>query len=123
MQMMLEARKKAKKEKLKTGGEPEVSKSLLIHSLSIQEVHERPQHVVRVALHLVLVAGVERPFELVQQRRHLSHAVGDAALETDEKRRKDRSIDRANACEVAEINCLCNVGEVLYGCTCFQMYR
>lgn len=56
-----------------------------VDSLSIQEVHERPQHVVRVGLHLVLGVGVERPFDLVQQRRHLPHALGDATLEAAEK--------------------------------------
>lgn len=64
---------------------------LFIHSLSIQEVHEWPQHVVRVGVHLVFVVVIERPFDLVQQGRHLSHAIVDAALETTEEKENDQS--------------------------------
>lgn len=59
--------------------------TLVMNSLSIQKIHEWPQHVVGVSLHLVFVAVVQRTSDLVQKRRHLSHAVVDATLETDEE--------------------------------------
>lgn len=69
-----------------------------VYSLSIQEVHERPQHVVGVGLHLVLRVGIERSFDLVQQRRHLTHALSDAALKAAEKHDECQSF-----------NCKCTV--------------
>lgn len=55
------------------------------HSLPIQKVHQGPQHVVRVGFHLVLGVGVERTFNLVQQRRHLTRALADTSLEAEAK--------------------------------------
>ena len=51
-----------------------------VHSLPVQEVHEGSEHVVQVGLGLVLTA--QRTLDLVEQRRHLTHAVVDAHLET-----------------------------------------
>lgn len=59
--------------------------TLVMNSLSIQKIHEWPQHVVGVSLHLVFVAVVQRTSDLVQKRRHLSHAFVDATLETVEE--------------------------------------
>ncbi len=54
-------------------------------SLCIQEVHQWPQHVIGVGLHLVTGVGVYGTLDLVQQTGHLTHAVINAALETTEE--------------------------------------
>lgn len=63
--------------------------NISIHSLSIQEIHQWPQHVIGVGVHLVLVVVIEWPFDLVQEGRHLSHAVVDAVLETTKRKISD----------------------------------
>lgn len=57
----------------------------VFHSLCIQEVHQWPQHVIRVGLHLVTAVGADGTFDLVQQTGHLTHAVINTALETTEE--------------------------------------
>lgn len=50
-----------------------------LHLLPIQELHERPQHGVSICLCSVVVG---RAFDLVEDLCHLTHAAGDASLET-----------------------------------------
>ena len=75
--------------------------------LPVQELHERPQHVVGVGLHRVVAAGVDGAFDLVQQGGHLPHAVIDTTLETTAEMDRESSTRSGEGTMWAPVLCLC----------------